>query len=149
MVILHNCGKTEKQVGELLGAGADALHVGNAVDIRVILDQVPADIPVMGNLDPAGLFLSADFTHIRQRSGINKANSCYAASRNVQLPAPARRAHNSIAILRSGGFCAAAPFIAVLLTGGKQPGKSRRQQRYKKEPFKLTTHKSYPGPQFL
>ncbi len=23
MVILHNCGKTEKQVGELLGAGAD------------------------------------------------------------------------------------------------------------------------------
>ena len=68
MVILHNCGKTEKQVGELLGAGADALHVGNAVDIRVILDQVPADIPVMGNLDPAGLFLSADNRTVYDRT---------------------------------------------------------------------------------
>ena len=56
MVVLHNCGKTEKQVGALLSTGADALHVGNAVDICAILDQVPPTVPVMGNLDPANVF---------------------------------------------------------------------------------------------
>ncbi len=55
-VILHNCGKTEKQVEHLLSTGADALHVGNAVDIRDILRQVPESTPVLGNLDPAGVF---------------------------------------------------------------------------------------------
>ena len=56
LVILHNCGRTEKQVNALLSTGADALHVGNAVDILDILTQVPPEIPVMGNLDPVGVF---------------------------------------------------------------------------------------------
>ena len=56
MVILHNCGRTEKQVEALLSTGADALHVGNAVDVCDILQQVPENIPVMGNLDPVGVF---------------------------------------------------------------------------------------------
>lgn len=56
MVILHNCGKTEKQVGSLIGTGCDALHVGNAVNILDILPQVPENILVMGNLDPVGVF---------------------------------------------------------------------------------------------
>ena len=55
LVILHNCGKTEKQVEAMLSTGADALHVGNAVDICDILPQVPENIPVMGNLDPVGV----------------------------------------------------------------------------------------------
>lgn len=55
--VLHNCGKTEKMVAEMLSTGASALHVGNAVDITKILEQTPADIPVMGNVDPSGLFL--------------------------------------------------------------------------------------------
>jgi len=54
--VLHNCGKTEKMVNELLSTGCSAIHVGNAVDIRTILDQVPPSIPVMGNLDPTVLF---------------------------------------------------------------------------------------------
>lgn len=56
LVVLHNCGKTEKQVSALLSTGADALHVGNAVDILDILPQVPENVPVMGNLDPVGVF---------------------------------------------------------------------------------------------
>ena len=68
MVILHNCGKTGKQVGELLGAGSDALHVGNAVDIRTILDQIPPAIPLMGNLDPSGILLSADSRTVYDRT---------------------------------------------------------------------------------
>ncbi len=61
-VVLHNCGKTEKQVAALLSTGADALHVGNAVNILDILPQVPETTPVMGNLDPVGVFknMSAD-----------------------------------------------------------------------------------------
>lgn len=55
--VLHNCGKTEKMVAEMLATGASALHVGNAVDITTILEQTPTDIPVMGNIDPCGLFL--------------------------------------------------------------------------------------------
>ncbi|MCL2119973.1 MAG: uroporphyrinogen decarboxylase family protein [Planctomycetaceae bacterium] len=54
--VLHNCGKTEKMVQEMLSTGCSALHVGNTVDVRKILDQVPAGIPVMGNLDPSVLF---------------------------------------------------------------------------------------------
>ncbi|MGL4593893.1 MAG: uroporphyrinogen decarboxylase family protein [Thermoguttaceae bacterium] len=55
--ILHNCGKTEKMVSEMLSTGASAIHVGNAVDVTKILEQVPCDYPVMGNLDPSGIFL--------------------------------------------------------------------------------------------
>ena len=52
MVVLHNCGRTEKQVEALLSSGADALHVGNAVKITDIITQ-------MGNLDPVGVFRNA------------------------------------------------------------------------------------------
>jgi len=54
--VLHNCGKTEKMIDAMLSTGASAIHVGNVVDICNILPQVPKHIPVMGNLDPAGLF---------------------------------------------------------------------------------------------
>ncbi|MBQ4106756.1 MAG: uroporphyrinogen decarboxylase family protein [Lentisphaeria bacterium] len=56
MVILHNCGNTTKQVTAMLSTGADALHVGNAVDMTAILPQVPAPTLAMGNLDPVGVF---------------------------------------------------------------------------------------------
>ena len=54
--VLHNCGKTEKMAAEMLSTGCSAIHVGNAVDVRTILAQVPLSIPVMGNLDPTVLF---------------------------------------------------------------------------------------------
>jgi len=54
--VLHNCGKTEKMVAIILSTGCSAVHVGNVVDVRKILDQVPTSIPVMGNLDPTTLF---------------------------------------------------------------------------------------------
>ena len=54
--VLHNCGKTEKMVEVMLSTNAAALHVGNAVEMRNILPQTPKNVPVMGNLDPAGLF---------------------------------------------------------------------------------------------
>ena len=56
VLVLHNCGKTEKMISVMLSTGAVALHVGNVVDICKILPQVPANVPVMGNLDPVGFF---------------------------------------------------------------------------------------------
>lgn len=55
--ILHNCGRTEKMVPEMLSTGAAGLHVGNAVDITKILQQTPVTVPVMGNIDPSGTLL--------------------------------------------------------------------------------------------
>lgn len=56
MLVLHNCGNINRQVAALLSTEADALHVGNAVKLEDIMPQVPATVPVMGNLDPVGVF---------------------------------------------------------------------------------------------
>lgn len=55
--VLHNCGKTERMVESMRSTGASAIHVGNAVDVVKVLEQLPDDYPVMGNLDPSGVFL--------------------------------------------------------------------------------------------
>ncbi len=59
LIILHNCGKTDKQITQLLATGADGLHLGNAVDILTILPQVPENRLVLGNLDPVGILKNA------------------------------------------------------------------------------------------
>lgn len=52
VVILHNCGNTEILVSAMLYTGVRALHVGNVVDMRNILSQVPKDVIAFGNIDP-------------------------------------------------------------------------------------------------
>jgi uroporphyrinogen decarboxylase len=55
-VIYHNCGNnTPMMIPSMLSVGAMAYHFGNAIDLSVMLDAFPADIPVMGNVDPAGV----------------------------------------------------------------------------------------------
>lgn len=55
-VIYHNCGdNTPMMIPSLLSQGAMAYHFGNAIDLRVMLEKFPADVPVMGNVDPAGV----------------------------------------------------------------------------------------------
>ena len=56
LVIYHNCGdNTPRMIDSMLSAGASAYHFGNAVDMAEMLEKMPADIPVMGNVDPAGV----------------------------------------------------------------------------------------------
>lgn len=55
-VILHNCGNTVGMVQHMAATGADGLHFGNAVDMKDILPQVPADVLAFGNLAPAQVF---------------------------------------------------------------------------------------------
>ena len=57
VVIYHNCGdNVPKMLSSILTTGSAAYHFGNAVDMeRDILSQVPSDVLVMGNVDPAGV----------------------------------------------------------------------------------------------
>jgi len=52
-VIYHNCGNTIPLMESILKTGASAFHFGNAVDISEVLRLVPAEYPVLGNIDPA------------------------------------------------------------------------------------------------
>ena len=56
-VIYHNCGdNVPKMLPSILSTGAAAYHFGNAVDLeKDILEKVPANVVVMGNIDPVGV----------------------------------------------------------------------------------------------
>ena len=55
-VIYHNCGNnTPMMVDSMLSTGAMAYHFGNAIDLASMLEKFPSDVPVMGNVDPAGV----------------------------------------------------------------------------------------------
>ena len=58
-VLYHNCGNSVPQMLESIYAlGAAAYHFGNAIDMEAVMKVTPADILVMGNVDPAGQFAS-------------------------------------------------------------------------------------------
>ena len=55
-VVYHNCGDAvDRLVPEILVSGAAAYHFGNAVEMTTMLEQMPADTLVMGNVDPVGV----------------------------------------------------------------------------------------------
>lgn len=56
VVILHNCGNNGGQNQSMLSTGAWGLHFGNNNDIKKTLAELPGDVLVMGNIDPAGMF---------------------------------------------------------------------------------------------
>lgn len=55
-VIYHNCGNVIPLIPDLLTAGADAYHFGNAIDMAEAAPLIPNDVIFMGNVDPAGEF---------------------------------------------------------------------------------------------
>lgn len=55
MVILHNCGNTGQCTEAMVYTGAKAYHFGNAISMVKALSQCPADVLVMGNIDPVGI----------------------------------------------------------------------------------------------
>lgn len=57
IVIYHNCGNnTVQMIDSILRVGAKAYHFGNAISMKDMVEKVPADTLVMGNVDPAGQF---------------------------------------------------------------------------------------------
>ena len=55
-VVYHNCGNTIPLIESIKKTGASGYHFGNAVDMLKILELMPNDVPVFGNVDPAGQF---------------------------------------------------------------------------------------------
>lgn len=65
--IYHNCGNnTPDLVDSIRTIGATGYHFGNAVDMRRMLEQMPQDALVMGNVDPASQFKNGTPESIRQ-----------------------------------------------------------------------------------
>lgn len=54
-IILHNCGNTGHCTDAMIRSGASAVHCGNRADMVEVLEACPADLPVMGNIDPVGV----------------------------------------------------------------------------------------------
>ncbi len=58
-VLYHNCGNSVLSMLEpIFSQGAAAYHFGNAIDMEKVMEQAPADVLCMGNIDP-----SAQFAH--------------------------------------------------------------------------------------
>ena len=78
-VVLHNCGNQGQCTQAMIDTGAAALHFGNAIDIRSALETCPADVPVMGNLDPVGIFKQATPEDVYRRTAdLREATRGYA-----------------------------------------------------------------------
>jgi uroporphyrinogen decarboxylase len=59
IVIYHNCGPNIAHMTESLYAnGAAAYHFGDAVELVSMLEKMPADKPVCGNISPVAQFLN-------------------------------------------------------------------------------------------
>ena len=56
IVVYHNCGdNTPRMTESILSTGSAAYHFGNAIDMAAMMEKFPADVVVMGNVDPAGV----------------------------------------------------------------------------------------------
>ena len=56
IICYHNCGdNTPLMVDSILTTGAAAYHFGNAIDMKAMMEKMPESVPVMGNVDPAGV----------------------------------------------------------------------------------------------
>ena len=58
-IVLHNCGNTGHCTEAMLRSGAAAIHFGNRADMVEALKACPADLPVLGNIDPVGVMQQA------------------------------------------------------------------------------------------
>lgn len=69
IIIYHNCGgSVNKLVTEILSTGCKGYHFGDAVNMREMLEQLPRDVLVMGNISPAKHFLGGTPQSVRNKT---------------------------------------------------------------------------------
>lgn len=67
IVIYHNCGNEAiKMLPTILMSNAAGYHFGNGVDMKKVVRKMPEDVLVMGNVDPAGVFLQGTPEKVRE-----------------------------------------------------------------------------------
>lgn len=75
-VIYHNCGdNVPRMVDSLVSIGAAAYHFGNSVDLKEMLEKFPSHLPVMGNVDPAGILRMGTVQTVREAT-MELLNAC-------------------------------------------------------------------------
>lgn len=76
IVVYHNCGNNVIQlIDSILTIGASAYHFGNAIEMSEMLEHIPEDIVVMGNVDPAGQFRNGTVESIKEET-LRIMNAC-------------------------------------------------------------------------
>ena len=76
ILVYHNCGdNTPRMIESMLANGAAAYHFGNSIDLSEMLEKFPKDVPVMGNLDPAGVLRMGDPQLVKEKT-LELLNSC-------------------------------------------------------------------------
>jgi len=58
-IVLHNCGAKIEHLPAVLDSGVRCFHFGAPMDLVKALEQVPADVVLCGNLNPAEVFVAA------------------------------------------------------------------------------------------
>ena len=77
IVIYHNCGPAvDKMIPELLEIGAAGYHFGNAISMIDIRPQMPANVLVMGNVDPVSQFRNGTVDSIKADTTRIMAECC-------------------------------------------------------------------------
>jgi uroporphyrinogen decarboxylase len=66
LVILHNCGNTGHLTKSMLSTGCRGLHFGNRINMKTVLEEVPQEIIVLGNLDPVEVFKMSSPSQVKQ-----------------------------------------------------------------------------------
>lgn len=68
-VIYHNCGNnTVKMAESIVRTGCDAFHFGDAVPMKEILEKMPKEKLVMGNVSPSAQFLNGTPQSVREET---------------------------------------------------------------------------------
>lgn len=55
-IILHNCGNTGQCTDAMIRSNAAGLHFGNKINLPIAMQEIPANIIAMGNIDPVSIF---------------------------------------------------------------------------------------------
>ena len=67
IVVYHNCGNAVTSMpDQIVSTGAAAFHFGNAINMAEMLEKMPADKVVMGNVDPVGAFFNGTPESVRE-----------------------------------------------------------------------------------
>lgn len=79
-LVYHNCGDNVLAMTDsIFGIGAAAYHFGNSIDLAEMLKKAPADVIVMGNVDPAGVLRMGTAEQVEAATrGVLEACSGYA-----------------------------------------------------------------------
>ena len=66
IICYHNCGNVIPLVDTIISLDADIYHFGNSIDIKEMLELMPSDKIIMGNIDPAGQFRNGNVQSIQK-----------------------------------------------------------------------------------